>query len=272
LIYHALVSLEKLSCRLADHVIATNESYMAVEMRRGRVAEHRITVVRNGPDLSRLHQVDPDPRLRGKGQTIIGYLGVMGFQDGIDYLLRALGHLFHDLRRTDFFCVLIGSGDALVSLKELAATLDLEEHVWFTGPLSSDEFLPYLCAADICVDPDPSNAYNDRCTMVKMGEYMALGKPIVAFDLPEHRFTAQQAALYVQPNDELAFARALAELMDDPARRQNMGSFGRRRVESALAWSYSVRPLLEAYGAVARGAEKRRPRRARERPGPVESA
>jgi glycosyltransferase involved in cell wall biosynthesis len=206
--------------------------------------------VRNGPNLNRLRRVDPDPVLRQIAGTIIGYVGVMGFQDGIDYLLRALRHLIYDLRRTDFFCVLVGSGDAWPSLKALAVELELEQYVWFTGHLSSDEFLPFLCAADICVDPDPSNPYSDRCTMVKIAEYMALGKPIVAFDLPEHRFTAQQAALYVRPNDELEFARAIAELMDDPKRREAMASFGRQRVESTLTWSYSVPRLLDAYKAV----------------------
>jgi glycosyltransferase involved in cell wall biosynthesis len=250
LIFRALVGLEQLSCRLADRVIATNESYKAVEMRRGCVPEGRITVVRNGPHLNRLRPVDPDPDLRQKGKTVIAYVGVIGFQDGVDYLLRALKHLIHDLRRTDFFCVLIGTGDALASLRLLAAELGLEEYVRLTGFISDAALLRYLSAADICVDPVPSNSFNDRSTMQKVMEYMALSKPIVAFDLPEHRFTAQQAALYVKPNDELEFARGLAQLMDDPERRQAMGSFGRQRVESALAWPYSVRALLEAYRAV----------------------
>jgi glycosyltransferase involved in cell wall biosynthesis len=249
-IYHALVCLEKLSCRLADHVIATNESHRAVEQQRGRVPDQRITIVRNGPNLDRLRLVDPDPGLRQKGKTIIGYVGVMGSQDGVDYLLRAIKHLAYDLGRTDFFCVLIGQGHAWPSLRALAADLGVDEHVWFTGLVSDADLVRYLCAADICVDPDPSNPYNDRCTMTKIAEYMALGKPIVAFDLPEHRFTAQQAALYVKPNDELEFARALVQLMDDPERRQAMGSFARRRVESVLAWPYSVPSLLEAYRAI----------------------
>ena len=103
---------------------------------------------------------------------------------------------------------------------------------------------------DICVAPEPSNIFNDRSTMIKIMEYMALEKPIVAFDLPEHRFTAQTAALYVRPNDELEFARALTQLMDDPVRRQTMGSFGGRRVETELAWCYSVPHLLAAYRTV----------------------
>jgi glycosyltransferase involved in cell wall biosynthesis len=250
LIYHALVCMEKLSCRLADHVIATNESYMAVEKGRGRVPERRITIVRNGPDLERIKPVDPDPGLAQKGLTIIGYVGVMGYQDGVDYLLRALKHLVYDLHRTDFFCVLIGKGDAWASLKALSAELRLHDYVWMTGPVSDADLLRYLSATDICVAPEPSNAFNDRSTMIKIMEYMALGKPMVAFDLPEHRVTAQSAALYVPPNDELEFARGLAELIDDPARRQRMGAFGRQRIETTLAWRYSALNLLKAYGLV----------------------
>jgi glycosyltransferase involved in cell wall biosynthesis len=242
--------MEKLSCRLADHVIATNESYMAVEKGRGRVPERRITIVRNGPDLERIKPVDPDPGLAQKGLTIIGYVGVMGYQDGVDYLLRALKHLVYDLHRTDFFCVLIGKGDAWASLKALSAELRLHDYVWMTGPVSDADLLRYLSATDICVAPEPSNAFNDRSTMIKIMEYMALGKPIVAFDLPEHRVTAQSAALYVPPNDELQFARGLAELIDDPARRQRMGAVGRQRIETTLAWRYSALNLLKAYGLV----------------------
>jgi glycosyltransferase involved in cell wall biosynthesis len=247
LIHGVLVSLERLSCRVADHVIATNESYVAVETRRGRVPPERITVVRNGPNLGVIRPVDPDADLRRKGRAIIGYIGIMGVQDGVDYLLRALKHLARDLGRTDFFCVLVGDGDAWPGLKALAAELGLEEFVWFTGPLASERWLPYLCAADICVEPGPSNPYNDRCTALKIMEYMALSKPIVAFDLPEHRFTARDAACYVQPNDEREFARALAQLIDDRERRETMGAFGRRRVESTLSWPHSVPSLLSVY-------------------------
>ncbi len=249
-IHRVLVSLETLSCRLADQVIATNESYAVVEAERGRVPRDRITVVRNGPNLDIIRPVDPDPGLRGTGKTIIGYVGIMGVQDGVDGLLRALKHLIGDLGRTDFFCVLVGDGDAWPSLKVLAAELELGEWVWFTGPLAHPDWLPYLCAADICVEPEPSNPYNDRSTAVKVMEYMALSKPIVAFDLPEHRFSARDAACYVQPNDEREFARTLAELMDDRERRETMGAFGRQRVETALAWPHSVNSLMKVYTAL----------------------
>lgn len=250
LVYHTMVLLERLSCQLADHVIATNQTYKTVEMQRGHVPENRITIVRNGPDLNRLWPTEPDPDLRRMGKTIIVYVGVMGFQDGVDYLLRALQHLVYDLARTDFVCVLVGAGRALPSLKSLTEQLDLADYVLFTGWVEHPELARYLSTADIGVAPEPSNSYNDRSTAVKLMEYMALGKPIVAFDLPEHRVTVQDAAVYARPNDELDFAEQIAALMDDPERRQRMGQIGRERIEKKLAWSYQERHLLEAYKTV----------------------
>jgi glycosyltransferase involved in cell wall biosynthesis len=250
LVYHALVFFERLSCRLADHVIATNQSYRAIEMERGRVPEQRSTVVRNGPDLNLLQAVEPNPDLRRAGKTTIGYVGRMGFQDGVDYLLRALHHLVYDLGRTDFFCFVAGTGVAVPSLKALTGRLSLSDYVLFTGWVEHKDVARYLSAADIGVAPEPSNAYNDRSTMIKMTEYMALGKPIVAFDLPEHRVTAQDAALYACPNDELDFARQIVALMDDPERRKKMGQRGRERIETKLAWPHQAKHLLEVYKAL----------------------
>ncbi len=250
LVYYALIGLEKLSCKLADHVIATNQSYKLIEMCRGHVPENRITIVRNGPDLKRLMLEEPAIELVEKDKTIIGYVGVMGFQDGLDYALRALQHLAYDLGRTEFYCVLIGEGDAWTNLKKLATQLGLDEYVWFTGRVSDANLVRYLSAADICLVPDPSNSFNDRSTMIKIMEYMALGKPLVAFDLPEHRVTAERAAVYVSPNDELDFARALEQLMDDRMRRERMGAYGRQRVQEELRWEHSVPNLLEAYRKV----------------------
>jgi glycosyltransferase involved in cell wall biosynthesis len=251
LLTRALLWLERLSCQLADCVIVTNESYRQIDARRNKVPSHKIAVVRNGPDQKQLQPLPPDQELRGLNRTVIGYVGVTGFQDGVDCLLRALGHLVYDVGRTDFVCVIVGKGDALEMLKKLAAELAIEPYVQFRGWVSDPQQVTrYLCSVDICVAPEPSNPYNDHSTVVKMGEYMAAGRPIVAFDLPEHRYTAQDAALYVQPNDELAFARALAELMDDQERRIVMGATGRRRVETDLLWQHSVPRLLQLYQAL----------------------
>ena len=138
----------------------------------------------------------------------------------------------------------------LENLKALKTVLGLDDFVRFTGWVPEVEKLRYLSSADICVDPDPCNPFNDRSTMIKIAEYMAMGKPIVGFNLRENRFTAQDAGLFVADNDEMEFARALAQLMDNPSRRQAMGTFGRRRVEDELAWSYSVPQLLSVYRRV----------------------
>src|SRR5213082_2980968 len=139
-VYRALVWLEKLSCRLADHVIVTNESYKKVALDRGGVPETRITIVRNGVDLSRvMAPIEPDRTLRQMGKTIIGYVGLLAVQDGVDYLLRALHYLIHGLGRTDFYCVIVGVGDGLEKLQALAQELGLQDYVRFTGPVFGED-------------------------------------------------------------------------------------------------------------------------------------
>jgi glycosyltransferase involved in cell wall biosynthesis len=260
LVYQMLSWLEKTSFQFAHHVIATNQSYKNVAMQLGHVPEERITIVRNGPALDRLKLVQPDPDLKKRGAVIIGYVGVMGPQDGLDYLLRALQQLINVLGRSDFFCIIIGKGSALADLITQARQLGIDPYVWFTGFIPDADVIRYLSTIDIGVDPDPSNSFNDRCTMIKMMEYMALSKPIVAFDLPEHRVTAGEAAIFARPNDELNFARQLATLMDDPERREKMGQIGRKRVENELAWPYQAEHLLDAYKSVtAHQGQVRRP-------------
>jgi glycosyltransferase involved in cell wall biosynthesis len=251
LVYRVLLALEKLTCRFADHVIVTNESYKKIAMERGKVPESRISIVRNGIELNQLDKaIEPHRGLREMGKTIIGYVGVMGFQDGVDYLLRALDQLIHNFGRTDFHCIIIGGGDAWPNLQQQARQLNLDNYVQFTGFVFGDELRRYLSATDICVDPTPSSTYSDRSTMFKIMEYMSLGKPVVAFDLPEHRFTAHNSAVYVTPNDTLAFAKAIADLMDDAPRRLTLGVLGRARIKSKLAWDYSVPNLLHTYSVV----------------------
>jgi glycosyltransferase involved in cell wall biosynthesis len=250
-VHRILLALEKRSCRAADHVITTNNSYRIVEIERGGISSDRITIVRNGPDLAQLQAVEPDPRVREWATWIIGYVGVMGVQDGVDHLLRAVHHLIADLGKADCLCILVGAGNAWDDLQRLSAELDLGGHVRFTGWLSRADAMRTIASVDVGVEPAPSNPYNDRSTMVKVMEYMALGKPVVAYDLPENRFTAQAAALYASPNSEIELARAIATLLDDPERGASMGAFGRMRVEQELSWEHSVQQLLKAYREIA---------------------
>ena len=247
LIYRTLLLLEWINLKLADIVIATNESYRESDIRRGKLDGRKVFIVRNGPDLNRLRATAPDERLKSMNKKILVYIGIMGPQDGVDYLLRALHHLVYELGRTDFYCVLIGKGDSLESLRTLARELKIDEHVWFTGFIPEEDLVRYLSTADIGVDPDPSSPLNDVSTWIKIMEYMALAKPIVTFDLKETRYSAQDAALYVRPNDEVGFAQAIVTLMDDTELRRQMGERGRKRIENELNWSIVKQNLLNAY-------------------------
>jgi glycosyltransferase involved in cell wall biosynthesis len=246
IVYRTLRLFERLSFSVASIVISTNESYKRIAIERGGKRPEQVFVVRNGPPLA-YQPMDPDPALKARAPHIIGYVGTIGPQDGLDYWLRAVHEMVHGLNRRDFLSVVIGDGDALPDVRKLAADLDVESHVLFTGRLPEREARKCLSAASICVQPDPLSPLNDKSTMNKLMEYMALGKPTVAFDLVETRFSAERAAIYVQPNDTREFARQVVRLMDDTALRVELGEIGRRRVASQLAWEYSVPRLIAAY-------------------------
>jgi glycosyltransferase involved in cell wall biosynthesis len=247
LVYQALVFFERLSCRWADHVFAANDSYKRLEIERSGIPASRISVVRNGPEPCHLQLLPVDVSLRRDGEALIVFVGEMGEQDGVDYLLRALAHLSTALGQRAWRCVLVGDGAAAKSLRKQAADLGIGDRVEVTGWLEYRAVPRYIGAADVCVAPDPSNSYTDRSTIIKLMEYMAQAKPIVAFDLPEHRVTAADAALYAAANDEADFARQLARLMNDSALRRQLGESGRARVLGRLAWSHQEGPLLAAY-------------------------
>ena len=249
LLYRILRWLERCSYKTADIIIATNESYKKVAIERGNKKEDEVYVVRNGPPLSYKNDL-PDIELAKRAKYLIGYIGTMGPQDGVDYWLRAIQKMVFEFNCHDFQAVIIGSGDAAESLHQLARDLEIESYIWFTGRISDADAIRYLSTVHICVHPDPQNPLNDKSTMNKMMEYMALGKPIVAFDLKEARFSAMDSALYARPNDIRDFAEKVIWLMDNPDARQTMGIFGRQRVASKLAWEYSVPELVKAYLAL----------------------
>lgn len=247
LVHKVLLMLEKFSCSMSDHVIVPNQSYKSIVISRDRVPSQRITIVRNGPDLEEKNKNFPINDLRRSGKKTLLYLGVIGSQDGVDYLLRSINILKNNLGRNDFICVIAGGGNALSELKDMSVNLGLESIVFFPGWVESNMVASFIDSADICLAPEPSNYLNDNSTMVKIMEYMEFGKPVVAFDLPENRITAQNSALYAKPNDELNFAQKISLLMDDPVMCREMGSIGRDRIEKKLAWEYQAKNLLKAY-------------------------
>ena len=247
IVFRVLVFFEKLSCRWAHQIIATNESYKKLEIDRANVSPEKITIVRNGPDLNQMKPVAIDPELRKKASILLGFVGEIGQQDGVDYFIRALDYLVKVLGRTDVYAVIMGYGSALPGVQKLTTELGLDDYVLFTGKVPYVELPRYLSTVDICIDPNPFDPYNDRSTMIKMMDYMAVGKPIVAFDLTEHRASAKDAALYSLHNDEQDFANNIVKLMDDSDLRETMGACGRMRMEEQLAWHYQEVNLLRVY-------------------------
>ena len=250
LLYRLMLALERWTFRTADIVIATNESYKKVAIERGGMAPEKVYVVRSGPSLERMKIMSPVEGLKRGRRHLVGYVGVMGRQDGVHYLLGAARHIVHSLGRRDIHFGLVGDGPEMPELRRLTRTYDLEEFITFTGRVPDREMLEMLNTADVCVNPDVYNEMNDLSTMNKVMEYMALGKPIVQFDLKEGRFSAGEASLYAKPNDEVDLAEKVIQLLEDPEARERMGNYGRKRIEEELQWKYEAPRLLAAYDAL----------------------
>lgn len=251
LFYWVARAFEWLTFRLADVVIATNESYRAVALSRGGKRPDDVFVVRNAPDAARFRRTEPDESLKRGKRHLVAYVGVMGPQDGVDCGLRALAKLKE--RREDWHAVFVGDGEMQPAMRELAAKLGLDDCVEFTGWLEPGEVVRVLSTADVSLAPEPPSPLNDVSTLMKIAEYMSMSCPIVSFDLPESRVTAGEAAFYAAGSDEEAFARGIDELLSDPARRAAMGAASRARVERDLSWTRSEEALLAAYAHALRG-------------------
>ena len=203
---HKILSLlERVTFATADVVMSTNESYKQIATSRGGQDEKNVVVVRNGPDLKRVKAVKENPELRRGKKHLIFYIGTMGAQDGVDFLLRSVEHLVHASGREDFHVLVMGGGTELDKVKRYASKLKIDDAVEFTGRVADERAIEALSTADVCVCPDPRTPLNDISTMNKTLEYMAVAKPVVAYDLKETKVSAGDAALYAIANDEKDF-------------------------------------------------------------------
>ncbi|MGH3684402.1 MAG: glycosyltransferase family 4 protein [Pseudonocardiaceae bacterium] len=249
--YRALLLTERITYALAEHVIATNNSYRRLAITRGRKRGSAVTVVRTGPDPDKMRRGKPDPALRRGHRYLLAYLGVMGPQDGVDLALRAMHHIVHRCHRSDVALTLIGDGDAGKELRRLATELQLDDYVEFTGRAPDELVARILSTADIGLSPDPKNPLNDLSTMNKTMEYMAFELPVVAFDLLETRVSAQEAATYAEPNLVEHYADTILDLLKNETRRKEMGAAGRRRIEEILSWQHQVPQYVGVYDRLA---------------------
>ncbi len=244
--YHGLKLVERLTFALANAVISTNQSYKNIALTRGNKKPEEVFVVRSGPRVDKFKLTTGGEHFREGFKYMVGYLGVMGPQEGIDHLLHAAKKIV-DSGRTDIKFMLVGGGSSLEDLKALSKELNLEKYVEFSGRVSDDDLLQRLSACDICVNPDPMNPLNNISTMNKIMEYMALAKPIVQYDLIEGRYSAQDASIYAEPNNIDDLAAKILQLLADEALRARMGKIGEERMKTELSWEHSVPHLLAAY-------------------------
>jgi glycosyltransferase involved in cell wall biosynthesis len=214
--------------------------------RGGHVPED-VFVVRNGPDLATFRPVPAKPALKYGKDYLIGFVGTMSIQEGLDILIEVAENI-NRRGRCDVHFTCVGGGPGLPKLRQMVEERNLEEIFDFTGRVPLEDLLAVLSTADVCVNPDRPCEMNDISTMIKIMEYMALGKPIVQFDLKEGRNSAAGASLYASKEDTVCdFAAKILWLLEHPEERNKMGELGRKRVESELAWKYSVPHLLAAY-------------------------
>jgi glycosyltransferase involved in cell wall biosynthesis len=251
LFWKLMVLFERLNFAAARVVISTNQSYREIALTRGRKRPEDVFVVRSGPDLNRLHVLPPEAKWKNGRRHMVGYVGVMGDQEGIDLLLESARDIVHE-RGQDVQFVLVGGGPALENLKALTAKLNLGNHITFTGRAPDRDLFEVLSTADVCVNPDRVNPMNDKSTMNKILEYMAFSKPIVQFEVTEGRHSAGDSSLYARPNDTRDMADKIMALLADPELCGRMGALGRRRVETELSWDHQVDALIAAYQRAAR--------------------
>ena len=257
-VHKALLWLERQTYQTADHVIATNKSYREMALTRGGCSPGNITIVRSGPDVLQMKRSETEPELRRGARYLCTYLGIMGYQDRVDVVIRAADYLINREGRTDIHFALLGFGDTLEANKRLAESYGLSPYVTFTGRADLTTITRYLSTTDVGLAPDPKTAFNDKSTHNKVLEYMAFEVPVVSFDLTESMYSAAEAGRFVQgagnvDDGEIAsFADAIVELLDDAPRRALMGVIGRQRIESELGWHVSEANYLAVYDQLLR--------------------
>ena len=246
-LYRILLFMEKMTFKTANIIISTNESYKKIAQKRGNKERERVFVVRNGPDLAKYQFFPPNPKLKEGFDFLVAYLGVIAKQEGIDNLLRSVRHIVFERNITNIKFVIIGTGTNWQNMVDLSRGMGLSDYIHFTGFIPYEELYEILSTADLCVNPEFRDDFTDKSTMIKIMDYMVFGKPIVQYETTEGKVTAGDAAKYISRNDEIDFAEAIIEMLNDPERRMKMGEIAKKRVTEKLNWNTQKQSLKRAY-------------------------
>lgn len=244
--WRALLANERRSHQAAHVVITPNESMRQLVIGRGGRKPDDVFVVRNGPDLSRFDDIADEPQ-REDGPSTVCYMGIIGEQEGLESYIRIIAEVLRSREDRETRFSIVGDGTGRAGLEKAARDAGLSELIDFTGFLRGDELTAALMASDVCVVPEPVTPLTEHSTLVKTMEYMAIGKPVVQYDLPEARVTSGDTALYAARGDERDFAEKIVWLLDHPEERERLGAEARRRVRDSLAWEHQIPDLLAVY-------------------------
>ncbi len=245
--FHSLLlKFERMTFWAADASLATNQTFKQIAVERGKMKPENVYIVQSTPNLAKFKKTEPSEKLRAEKKHVIGYVGIMGSQDGVDILIESIRYLVNEKQIKDLQCVIVGSGTELQKLQTMATDYKLDEYITFTGYLSGNDLLQAYSTFDIGVIPDPENVYNDKISMNKVFEYMAMGIPFVQFDLAEGRHSAGDSSLYARNNDPVDLANQMHRLMENPELGEKLGKEGQNRAKN-LNWDHEKIKLLEAY-------------------------
>ncbi|MBD3184989.1 glycosyltransferase [Candidatus Poribacteria bacterium] len=248
IIYRTLLLLERLSFRISDISIATNESFRDIAISRGKKKPEDVFMVRSGPETERIGKVIPNKKYKNGRKYLVGYLGVIGKQDGVHFLVEACNYLVNKKKRKDIQFICMGGGTELENIKQYAREKNVSDYIEFTGMINRRKLIfEILGSTDVCIATDVFNEMNDKSTMNKIMEYMVMEKPIVQFDLKEGKLTAGSASLYAQPDNSVDMAEKILQLIEDPEKRKEMGTIGYKRIINEMAWKYEKDNLIKAY-------------------------
>jgi len=242
---------EKLTIRTADLVVCANDTYRKIAIERGGKAAEHVVAVYSVPRQGFIRRVEPDDALRRGARIVIGYMGIIADQDGVDHFIEMMNWLVNGLGRKDVRAVVVGDGPARPSISDLADRLGLSDVVTFTGYLSGDELMAALSTFDIGVIPDPVNPYNDKISMNKVFEYSALGVPSVAYPLSETRRLLGSTARDADEATPRGLARACLTLIDDDAARLACGREAKALSDEQFNWTRESEKYVAAYARLA---------------------
>jgi PEP-CTERM/exosortase A-associated glycosyltransferase len=252
--YARLRRIEDYCMQQASVIVTLGEAMKAEIVGRG-VEARRVFVVPNGVDAERIDRWPRDPDLTAElglgGKSVIGYIGSVSGLEHLEVLLRALP----ELRRyvPDVAALVVGDGDDVERLQQLAQQLGIANDVRFTGRVPHDRVADYYAQLDVVVCCRDKDRVSELVTPLKPLEAMAYGKPTVVSDLPALRELVhdESTGLTFRPGDYVDLAIQLKRVLTDSLLRDTLVQQAETWVRRERSWQAVAKTYEAAYRAAA---------------------